>query len=57
MNISVPVNVETPSAEMKDTILYAFYGADLDNMLVTRLNVTLGGGADGFYKKTGYQAW
>ena len=57
VNISSPVQVHKPSVEMKDTILYAMYGEDLNDMLVTRLNVTLGGVSDGFYKKTKYQAW
>lgn len=57
VNISEPVRVPRPSRALNETILYALYGADLDDMLVTRLNVTLGGGADGYYKKTKFQAW
>lgn len=57
VNVGRDEEVLHPDRELNGTILYAMYGANLQNMIVRRFNVTLGGKGDGFYKKTGYQAW
>ncbi|TRY67324.1 hypothetical protein TCAL_11130 [Tigriopus californicus] len=57
VNVTNAIRVTNASDELATSILYAMYGMDLDDMLVFRINVTLGGPKDGFYKKTKYQAW
>lgn len=57
VNISHPVTLHAPNEALRQTILYAFYGEDLKDMLVKSVNVSLGASGDGFYNKTKYQAW
>lgn len=57
VNISQDVMIDHPSKSLNETILYAFYGMSLDNILVKSVNVSLGGPKDGFYKKTNFVAW
>ncbi|KAK0182740.1 hypothetical protein PV327_000842 [Microctonus hyperodae] len=40
-----------------NSILYAYYGDNTNNLLIEKLNVTLGASGDGFYKKTSYSTW
>ena len=40
-----------------DTLLYALYGPNLNEILVNAINVTFGGKDDGFYEHTKYQDW
>ena len=49
--------MKEPAKLLAKSMLYAFYGEDLEDMLVRRVVVTLGSAGDGFYKKTKYQAW
>ena len=49
--------VRNPAKLLGKSMLYAFYGEDLEDMLVRRVVVTLGAAGDGFYKKTKFQAW
>ncbi len=57
INVSSVSRVTQPGAVLNDSVLYAMYGLDLDDMLVRRIRVTLGQTDDGGYQKSSYQAW
>jgi hypothetical protein len=57
VNVTRPVHLHDAAALLNNTMMYAFYGAQLGDMLAVAVNVTFGGNGDGFYKKTKYQAW
>lgn len=40
-----------------NSLLYAFYGDESNNLLINKINVTIGSSGDGFYKKTNYATW
>ena len=50
-------DVEDASTTFKNTMLYAMYGMDLDEIVVKAVNVSFGVKGDGFFKKTNYSAW
>ncbi|XP_074105584.1 glycosylated lysosomal membrane protein [Cotesia typhae] len=49
-------NIINCSNITNNSILYAFYG-DSNNLLINKVNVTIGSSGDGFYKKTNYATW
>ena len=58
-HVSNLTKVEHPKEELKGTMLYNFYGDELDTMLARKLNVTFGkagkpGDKNGYFK---YYAW
>ena len=61
-HMSDSTNVIDPKKRLNGTMLYNFYGDQLDAMLVRKFNVTFGkagkpGDASGFYKTTRFHAW
>ena len=61
-HMSDSTNVIDPKKRLNGTMLYNFYGDQLDAMLVRKFNVTFGkagkpGDASGFYKTTPFHAW
>ena len=57
VSVGSPVDVQDPAKVFERTLLYALYGEELNFMLVKAFNVSLGAKGDGFYQKSGYQAW
>ena len=57
VSVGSPVDVQDPAKVFERTLLYALYGEELNFMLVKAFNVSLGSKGDGFYQKSGYQAW
>ena len=57
LSFSDPKHVQNASKEYNQTLLYALYGPDLDNVFVNAINVTFGLKGDGYYEHTKYQAW
>lgn len=51
------VNVTGQSYVARNSLLYAYYGQRMDNLLAEQLNITLGMKGDGFYKKSNYTTW
>lgn len=41
----------------KDDILYLYYGDDIENNLLQRMNVSFGTSKDGFYNENHYNSW
>lgn len=41
----------------KKSILYAYYGDSTENLLIEKINVTIGAFDDGFYRKSNYSTW
>lgn len=54
---SVSVATSVAPNDVVNTMLNAFYGEDLEDMLLVAFNVTFGKPKDGYYKKTKYHAW
>jgi len=50
-------NVTDHTAHLKNTLLYAYYSCNSDNLLVQSTTVSFGLKEDGFYKKTNYTSW
>lgn len=42
---------------VQDSILYSYYGADVDSMLLEAVNISFGTQQDGFYNKTKHISW
>ena len=57
VKMSNATHIQNASMLYNHTLLYALYGPDLDNMLVSAVNVTFGSKGDGVYDRTKYQAW
>jgi hypothetical protein len=56
--ISYPVkNATTDSYFNNKNLFYSYYGENLFNILVQRMNISLGGKGDNFYKETQYATW
>uniref|UniRef100_A0A0C9RFA9 NCUG1_1 protein n=1 Tax=Fopius arisanus TaxID=64838 RepID=A0A0C9RFA9_9HYME len=41
----------------KKSILYAYYGGHRADLLMEKINITIGSSGDGFYTKTNYSTW
>ncbi|XP_063991404.1 glycosylated lysosomal membrane protein-like [Diachasmimorpha longicaudata] len=41
----------------KKSILYAYYGDQRNDLLMEKINITIGSSGDGFYTKTNYSTW
>ncbi|EZA48305.1 hypothetical protein DMN91_008232 [Ooceraea biroi] len=53
-----PAKMLNYTGELKNTMLYRYYGAAVDDhLLLQRLMVSLGSKGDGFYKRTNYLTW
>lgn len=50
-------NVTDHTSHLNNTLLYAYYSSNLDNLLVQSTTVSFGLKEDGFYKKTNYTSW
>lgn len=50
-------NVKDHTTHLKNTLLYAYYSCNLDNLLVQSTTISFGLKEDGFYKKTNYTSW
>ena len=58
LNMGAPQHIEDASTLYNNTLLYALYGPDLDNVFVSAINISFGQKGDqGFYDHTNYQAW
>lgn len=52
-----PVKVLNHTSVVEHTMLYSFYGNEVDKLLAQKVTVSLGSKEDGFYKKTRYLTW
>lgn len=52
-----PKQVSNHTSAIKNSMLYCYYGEDVDNLLLQKLVISLGSKGDGFYKKTSYLTW
>jgi hypothetical protein len=50
-------NVTQPDLIFNNTLLFAYYGFDLDNHLTESFNISFGVSEDGFYNATSYTTW
>ena len=58
LNMGAPQHIVDASTLYNNTLLYALYGPDLDNVFVSAINISFGQKGDqGFYDHTNYQAW
>ncbi len=47
----------THDDNIQDSILYSYYGADINGMLLEKMNISFGTQQDGFYTKTKHISW
>ncbi|XP_031845138.1 glycosylated lysosomal membrane protein [Nomia melanderi] len=52
-----PLKVSDHTNAIKNSMLYCYYGDEVDNLLTQRIIVSLGAKGDGFYKRTYYSTW
>ncbi|XP_043273742.1 glycosylated lysosomal membrane protein-like isoform X2 [Venturia canescens] len=51
------VNITKKANVAKNSLLHAYYGKRIEQLLVEKMNVSLGMKGDGFYKKNNYSTW
>ncbi|XP_026669452.1 glycosylated lysosomal membrane protein A-like [Ceratina calcarata] len=52
-----PIKVSNHSSAIANTMLYRYYGDNVEKLLTQRIIVSLGMQGDGFYKRTYYSTW
>lgn len=45
------------TSAIENSMLYRYYGKEVNELLVQNLTVSLGSKGDGFYRKTSYSTW
>lgn len=57
LHITAPNNLDNPAYQLNSSLAWAFYGYQLDKILVQGFNVSFGQSDDGYYAHTNYNTW
>lgn len=52
-----PKKISNHTNVLDNSMLYCYYGADTDGLLLQKLTISIGSRGDGFYKKSSYSTW